>query len=89
MRGRDHAKGRGHVADFTGPDWEFREFQLPRGTTRQEARRLLTDLAEHDHWELDRLRLWPDGRRRIRLRRRVMRSRTEATQSAVFGVAPA
>jgi hypothetical protein len=46
---------------------------LPRGTSRNAAWRLLTEQAEHHGWELDRLRLYPDGTRRVRLRRRVLR----------------
>jgi hypothetical protein len=53
--------------------WEYREFALPRGTSRETARMLLTGVAETEHWELDRLRLSPDGRRHVRLRRRVYR----------------
>jgi len=34
---------------------------------------LLTGAAESEHWELDRLRLYPDGRRTVRLKRRVYR----------------
>ena len=56
-----------------GPTWEFRDLSFPRGTTREAARALLTDVAETEHWELDRLRLYPDGRRIVRLRRRVYR----------------
>ena len=54
-------------------DYEFRQLSLPRGTTRSAAWRLLTEQAENHGWELDRLRLYPDGRRWIRLRRRVLR----------------
>lgn len=54
--------------------WEYREFSLPRGTTREAARALLTEYAEHGSWELARLRLWPDGRRRVWLRRRIIRA---------------
>ena len=54
--------------------WEYREFSLPRHTSRDEARRLLTDFAEYGQWELARLRLYPDGRRRVWLRRRVIRA---------------
>jgi hypothetical protein len=53
--------------------WEYREMSFPRGTSREAARVLLTGAAETDHWELDRLRLYPDGRRIVRLRRRVYR----------------
>jgi hypothetical protein len=54
-------------------DYEWQQLYLPRGTTRGEARRLLTDHAEYGHWELARLRLLPDGSRRVWLRRRVIR----------------
>ena len=54
-------------------EYEYRRMLLPRGTGRNAAQRLLTDVAEHEHWELDRLRLYPDGTRRIVLRRRIMR----------------
>ena len=53
--------------------YEYREVALPRGTTRDAARALLTECAEYGHWELARLRLYPDGRRRVWLRRRVMK----------------
>ncbi len=54
-------------------DWEYQRVELPRGTDRAAAQRVLTDAAEHGHWELDRLRLYPDGRRRVVLRRRILR----------------
>jgi hypothetical protein len=34
---------------------------------------LLTDRAEYGHWELARLRLYPDGTRRVTLRRKILR----------------
>ena len=54
--------------------YEFRTLYLPRGTSRSAALRILTDEAEYGHWELDRLRLFADGSRRVRLRRRVIRA---------------
>jgi hypothetical protein len=33
----------------------------------------LTGAAETEHWELDFLRIFPDGRRQVRLRRKVYR----------------
>ena len=54
-------------------DYEYQQLYLPRGTTRGEARRLLTDHAEYGHWELDRLRLFADGSRRVVLRRKVIK----------------
>lgn len=55
------------------PEYEFQELYVPRGVSRSAARRMLTDHAEYGHWELDRLRLYPDGSRKVRLRRRIIR----------------
>ncbi|HET6911552.1 MAG TPA: DUF5703 family protein [Mycobacteriales bacterium] len=57
-------------------EYEYRRMLLPRGTGRTAAQRVLTEAAEHGHWELDRLRLYPDGTRRVVLRRRIMRVRS-------------
>lgn len=57
-------------------EYEYQRLLLPRGTTRNVARRLLTDAAEYGRWELDRLRLYPDGRRRVVLRRPIIRVRS-------------
>ncbi|GLZ08168.1 hypothetical protein Acsp03_56340 [Actinomadura sp. NBRC 104412] len=54
-------------------EYTYRVLRLPRGTTRDTARRVLTEHAEHGGWELDRLRLYPDGSRRIQLRRKIIR----------------
>lgn len=64
----------GAMATTRSSTWEYREISLPRGTARDAARAALTELAEHGHWELARLRLYPDGRRRVWLRRKVMRA---------------
>ncbi|MFP3992851.1 MULTISPECIES: DUF5703 family protein [Streptomyces] len=55
------------------PEYEFVDVYVPRGVSRKDATRLLTDHAEYGHWELDRLRLHRDGSRRVRLRRRIIR----------------
>jgi hypothetical protein len=47
---------------------------LPRGTSRDAARRILTDHAEYGQWELSRLRLNADGSRKVTLRRRIIRA---------------
>jgi hypothetical protein len=57
-------------------EWEFRRLFLPRGVSRKAAERLLTDAAEYGHWELDRLRLFPDGHRTVVLRRKILRVRS-------------
>jgi hypothetical protein len=46
---------------------------LPRGTSRDAARRILTDHAEYGNWELSRMRLYPDGSRKATLRRLIIR----------------
>lgn len=55
---------------------EFETWRLdfPRGTTRSVVRQVLTDHAEYGRWELFRVRMFPDGRRRVWLRRRVVRA---------------
>ncbi|WP_326696690.1 DUF5703 family protein [Streptomyces sp. NBC_01754] len=55
------------------PEYEFIHVYVPRGVSRTDATRLLTDHAEYGHWELDRLTLHLDGSRRVRLRRRIIR----------------
>jgi hypothetical protein len=60
-------------------DYEYQRLTLPRGVSRNTAQRLLTDAAEHGHWELDRLRLYADGRRKIVLRRRILRVKSTLT----------
>jgi uncharacterized protein DUF5703 len=56
-------------------EYTYLVLRLPRGTTRDVARQVLTEHAEYGGWELDRLRLYPDGSRRIRLRRKIIRQR--------------
>ena len=54
-------------------EYSYLNLYLPRGTSREVARRVLTEHAEYGHWELDLLRLYPDGRRYVRLRRKILR----------------
>ena len=54
-------------------EYEVRHLVLPRGTSRGAARRLLTEQAEYGGWELSRLLLYPDGSRKVWLRRRIIR----------------
>ncbi|MBA2740344.1 MAG: hypothetical protein H0U47_11885 [Nocardioidaceae bacterium] len=56
-------------------EYEFERFWLPRTHSRTAVRRLLTDHAEYGGWELDRLRLLPDGRRKVTMRRKIIRIR--------------
>ena len=54
-------------------EYEFWRLRLPRTLSRSTVRQLLSVHAEYGGWELDRLRLFPDGTRRVILRRRIMR----------------
>jgi hypothetical protein len=55
-------------------EYAYMVVNLPRGTSREAARRILTDHAEYGEWELARLRLFADGSRKVTLRRRVIRA---------------
>ena len=56
------------------PEYSYRVVYLPRGTSPDAARRILTDHAEHGDWELTRLRLNADGSRTATLRRQIIRA---------------
>ncbi|MBA2561102.1 MAG: hypothetical protein H0V07_14680 [Propionibacteriales bacterium] len=56
-------------------EYEFQRFSLPRSIPRSAVRRMLTDRAEYGGWELARLRLFPDGSRKVELRRKIIRMR--------------
>jgi len=58
-----------------GVEYEFDKLTIPRDHSRNVVTRILVDRAEHGGWELDRLRLAPDGTRRVILRRRIIRQR--------------
>ena len=64
------------VTPWVCMEYEFRRLSLPRTIPRSAVRRLLTDHAEYGGWELSRLRLFPDGSRRVELRRRIIRVRS-------------
>ena len=53
--------------------WEYRDVILPRGTTKVAAKELLVEQAEIGNWELARLAILWDGRRTVRLRRRIIK----------------
>ena len=56
-----------------GVEWEFEKLTISRDRSRSFVTRLLVDRAEHGGWELDRLRLFPDGTRKVVLRRKIIR----------------
>ena len=69
-------------------EYSYLVLNLPRGTSRDAARRILTDHAEYGHWELSRLRLYADGSRKATLRRKVIRAvRTQLSGKQAAGYA--
>lgn len=56
-----------------GVEYEFERFTISRDFSRNAVTRMLTDRAEREGWELDRVRLSPDGTRRVVLRRKIIR----------------
>jgi hypothetical protein len=62
----------GDLPDSAG-QYEYRMLTIPRGTSRAEARRLLTEHAEYGHWELALVRVYMGGTRRVWLRRKIIR----------------
>jgi uncharacterized protein DUF5703 len=52
------------------PDWEYAPMRIPSDIDRQTAAVQLMLHAEYGGWELARVRLHPDGTRRVWLRRK-------------------
>ncbi len=59
----------------SGVEFEVQRFRLPRWVSRNQVRRLLTEQAQHNDWELSRVRRYRDGSREIWLRRKIIRAR--------------
>ena len=57
-----------------GVEWEFAKVTFSREFPRNVVTTLLVERAEHGGWELDRVRIGPDGVRRIVLRRKIIRA---------------
>lgn len=53
--------------------WEYRDVVLPRGVTKVQAKELFVEQAENGNWELARMAILWDGRRKAKLRRRILR----------------
>lgn len=50
--------------------WEFTEVKFSRRVSRNDIKAYLTSIAEIERWEVDRVRVYSDGRRWVRLRRK-------------------
>jgi uncharacterized protein DUF5703 len=62
-----------HRPPAPGVEWEFDRVTFSREFPRNVVTKLLVERAEHGGWELDRLRIGPDGTRRVVLRRKIIR----------------
>ena len=59
-----------------GGQYEYRTLTIGRSTSRNDARRLLTEEAEYGRWELARTSLYAGGERKVVLRRKIIRVRS-------------
>ena len=57
-------------------EYEVQKLVVSRTESRGAVRRLLTEHAEYGGWELARLRRYPDGTRKVWLRRKIIRVRS-------------
>lgn len=60
---------------FQNGNYEFQTLNFSRQLNRSAVTQLLTEMAEQGHWVLDRTRIFPDGRRAIRVKRRIIYQR--------------
>jgi hypothetical protein len=58
----------------TAVEWQFERVTFSRDFPRNVVTKLLVERAEHGGWELDRVRITPDGTRRVILRRKIIRA---------------
>ena len=57
-------------------EYEFWNLDFRRTESRTSVCRLLTEAAEYHGWEIELVRRTPDGKRSVRLRRKVIRMRS-------------
>ena len=55
-------------------EWEYDSVTFSRDFSRNVVTRLLVERAELGGWILDRVRITPDGTRRVVLRRKIIRA---------------
>jgi hypothetical protein len=67
----NHRLGRAQLVVMA--EYSYLIVNLPRSTSRDVARQILTDHAEYGHWELAKVRLAADGSRTATLRRKIIR----------------
>lgn len=60
--------------------YEYQTIRVPRGTKKSVVHQMLTEFAERERWILDRVRIYPDGRHLVQLKRKVWRPDYEFEQ---------
>ena len=60
--------------------YEYHTIRVPRGTKKSAVYKMLTECAERERWILDRVRIYPDGRHLVQLKRKVWRPDYEFEQ---------
>ena len=53
--------------------YEYQTIQIPKGMKINVVRSMLVERAELGSWILDRVRIYPDGRHLVTLRRRIIK----------------
>lgn len=53
--------------------YEYQVIRVPRGVNKGAVRTMLTEYAERERWILDRVRIYPDGRHLVQLKRKIWR----------------
>ncbi len=53
--------------------YEYQTIQIPKGMKINVVRSMLVERAEMGNWILDRVRIYPDGRHLVTLRRRIIK----------------
>lgn len=53
--------------------WEIREINFGYRSQISDTKEVLTELAEYGHWELHRTRIFPNGEKRVWVKRRVIK----------------
>ncbi len=60
--------------------YEYQLIRVPKGIKKSAINKMLTEYAERERWILDRVRIYPDGRHLVQLKRKVWRPEFEFEQ---------
>jgi ribosomal protein L13 len=63
--------------------YEYQLIRVPRGVKKSAVHKMLTEFAERERWILDRVRIYPDGRHVVQLKRKIWRQESENVSEAL------